>query len=45
MIYPRPKDENEARLFRREAYEVEKEDLILFHKEKGYRKILLEHFL
>lgn len=45
MIYPKPKSETEKEQLHRKAYELEKEDLTLFHKKMGWSKDTLNDFL
>lgn len=45
MIFPEPKDEEEAKRYRRAYYENEKEDLILAHKQMGFPEDTLNQFI
>ena len=45
MIYPKPKTETEKRQLHRMSYELQKEELIAFHKEQGYDIKTLNEFL
>lgn len=45
MIHPKPKNEKEAEKFRMLEYQIQKEDLIEFHKQQGYDENMLNIFL
>ena len=45
MIYPKPKNKEEEKEFQRLNYELQKQDLIEFHKSQGYDKDTLDIFL
>ena len=45
MIYPKPKDKKTEKELNRQAYELEKEDLIAFFHEQKYDEKHLNEFL
>lgn len=45
MTYPKPKNEEEKKKFRRFDYEEQKEGLIEFHKSEGYDPNTLNEFV
>ena len=45
MIYPKPKDKKTEKELNRQAYELEKEDLIFIFREQKYDEKHLNEFL